>query len=173
MATINSIDLVGAQIPTSFITGSGTAVPGTNALTITGAGTVTTSASGSTVTVTGSASTPVWNTITSNTSTPMTTNQSYLITFSGKANLVLPTSSAAGDVMYVLNATNSSSYEITYTTGQNIVNGYNSTSHTTITTGNITAAPLTGGTINIYICTVADTQWMVGTFGSSLYLSYT
>ena len=90
------------------------------------------------------------------------------------ANLVLPTTSAVGDIMYVVSKASGNYWKITYGTGQNIVNGDNSTSVSTITTGNVQASPGNGGMICYLICVVANTQWMLTYSGTSgLSLTYT
>ena len=101
-----------------------------------------------------------WVPVTSGTPVNMVTNQGYINTFAGTANLVLPTTSAVGDVLYIITKA-TSVIAITYGTGQNIVSGNNTTSSSTITTGNVTSVSLTHNyTFLSFYCVVANTQWI-------------
>lgn len=97
-----------------------------------------------------------WNTVSSGTSTPMTSFNGYICTYAGQANLVLPTTSAVGDQIWILSdpRVTASRYQITWTTGQTI----GKTAGTaTVTTGTATSTQYGYGIL--IICIEANLVW--------------
>ena len=98
-------DGITPEVPTSFLTDSGTAIPINNQLDIVGAGGITTSASGNTITITGSGGPSLtWNTVTS-ASPPnpiqIVAGNAYICAGTNLVTFLLPLSGTVGDTFKI------------------------------------------------------------------------
>ena len=139
MSQAGIINVAGSspEIPTSFVTDSGTAVPVANVLNILGGTDITTSASVNTVlvTFTGASGGITWNTITSaDNITQIVAGNGYICRGSSQCVLVLPVAPNIGDTFIVCAVT--SLFQITENASQMIRMG---SATSTAGSGNLTA----------------------------------
>ena len=89
----------GVQVPTTFVTDAGNAVPALNTLTILGGSGISTSASGSTITIT-AAPTELWTEIVA-ISANMAVNSGYIANNAALVTLTLPAIAAVGSMVRI------------------------------------------------------------------------
>jgi hypothetical protein len=124
------------DVPTEFVTNSGTAVPASNVIEILGSGSITTTGSGNVVTVSISGTGFTWNTITS-ASNPkqIVAENAYITSGASQCVLLLPLTAAIGDSFIVTG--NTSLFQITQNASQYILFGIQMT--TAGATGSLTS----------------------------------
>jgi hypothetical protein len=156
LATSPSGGALPPDVPTSFVTNSGTAIPLANVIEILGAGSATTSGAGNVVTISVTAASFTWNVVTS-ASNPITLSpgNGYICNGLSTVDFILPASAVVGDTYWIKGRQN------LWTLAQNALQvvslGYVDT--TTGTGGSITAAQVKDG-IEL-VCVVANSQWEV------------
>lgn len=125
-----------SDVPTEFITNSGTAVPSLNVLEILGTGGITTTGSGNVITIGISGTGYTWNTITSaNNIQQIVAENAYITAGVAQCVLVLPLTASVGDSFIVTGLT--SLFQITQNANQSIIFGMLTT--TAGATGSITS----------------------------------
>ncbi len=124
------------DVPTEFVTNSGTAVPALNVIEILGSGSITTTGAGNVVTISVSGTGFTWNTITSaGNPTQIVAENAYITAGSSQCVLVLPVAAAVGDAFIVTGYT--SNFQITQNANQSIIFGFQQT--TAGVTGSLTS----------------------------------
>ncbi len=124
------------DVPTEFVTNSGTAVPALNVIEILGTGSITTTGSGNVVTISVSGTGFTWNTITSATNpTQIVAENAYITAGVSQCVLILPLTAAVGDAFIVTGL--SSLFQITQNASQYIIFGIKTT--TAGATGSLTS----------------------------------
>src|ERR1700739_3394733 len=104
MSQAGEVDVIGThpEIPTEFVTDSGTAVPIANTIEVLGGTGITTSASGNTIIITAIAMATQWNVVTSATNpNTLVTGNGYIAKGAGSVHFILPAAAAVGDT-YVI-----------------------------------------------------------------------
>lgn len=144
------------DVPTQFVTDSGTAIPALNIIQILGSGSITTSGAGNVVTISISSTGLMWNTITSADNTTQIVSQNAYIT-SGVALcvLILPLTANIGDTFIVTGL--SSLFQITQNANQSIIFGMLTT--TTGVGGSITSTGA-GDHVTV-VCVQTNLVWKV------------
>ena len=144
-----------SNVPTSFVTNAGTAVPLANIIEILGSGGTTTSGVGNIITITVSGSGMTWNRISS--SQTLAVNNGYFCVAPGGAlSLLLPPVSVLGDEIEIT-IDGAASFTVTQGAGQ------------TIKLGNQTTTPGIGGSISStqqgdtirMVCKVNNLEWNI------------
>jgi hypothetical protein len=144
------------DVPTEFVTNSGTAVPALNVIEILGSGSISTSGSGNVVTISISSTGYTWNTITSATNpTQIVAENAYITAGVSQCVLVLPLTASVGDAFIVTGLT--SLFQITQNANQSIIFGMLTT--TTGVTGSITSTG-SGDHVTI-VCVQTNLVWKV------------
>ena len=109
--------------------------------------------------------------VTNNTPVNMVVNHGYMPNFNGTAALVLPTTSAVGDVIWIVadGSVATTAWQVTYTTNQYItkMNTSASPAKSTTTTGNAASAAGDPGVCCMLVCTTANLIWQVANTGGS------
>lgn len=142
------------DVPTSFLTNFGTAVPIGNQLEILGAAGTVTSAVGNVITVTVSGSGMTWNRITA--SQTLVINNGYFCVGGGDLVLLLPAVSTLGDTIEVY-LDGSTSFQITQNAGQSIKLGNQVT--TSGVGGSITTTQQ-GDSLRL-VCDTINLRWTI------------
>jgi hypothetical protein len=126
------------EVPTSFVTNSGIAVPSNNTLHVLGGADITVSGSGDTVTITYTGTTNfTWQTVTSTVPVnpiQLVSNNGYICNGSSLVTFLLPLTPNLGDSFIVLS--NTARFQITENGSQQICIG---TSASTAGSGNVTS----------------------------------
>jgi hypothetical protein len=124
------------DVPTEFVTNSGTAVPALNIIEILGSGGVTTSGSGNVVTISVTGTGFTWNTITSASNpTQIVAENAYITSGASQCILILPLTANIGDSFIITGST--SLFQITQNAAQYILFGIQTT--TAGATGSLTS----------------------------------
>jgi hypothetical protein len=124
------------DVPTEFVTNSGTAVPSSNVIEILGAGSITTTGAGNVITISVSGTGFTWNTITSASNpTQIVAENAYITAGVAQCNLILPLTANIGDAFIITGST--SLFQITQNASQYILFGIQTT--TAGATGSLTS----------------------------------
>lgn len=143
------------NIPTTFVTDSGNAIPAANILNVLGAGGTTTSGAGNTITITVSGSGLTWSTISA--SQMLVINSGYFcIAPGGALTLLLPAVSNIGDQIEIL-LDGATSFSVTQGAGQSIRLGNLAT---TVGVGGSLTTTQQGDTL-VLVCQTANLKWNV------------
>lgn len=155
-AGIASLEKAHPEIPTSFVTDSGTAIPIANIIEILGGAGVSTSGASNIVTITVSASGFTWNTITSATNpNSLSIENGYITKGAGAVVMVLPPASNVGDTIEILGYGNL--WQLTQNAGQTIFFGSQQTTPGVL--GSITATMIKDKVT--ITCVTANTEYSV------------
>ena len=140
------------EIPTLFVSDSGSAVPFDNTINIVGVGGITTSGSGNTITIFGSSIGATWNIISA--SQTLAVDNGYVCRGGTNLLLALPATSTIGDIIEVT-LDGSTSFSITQSAGQSIIIANQST--TAGISGSLTSTQQ-GDTIRM-VCSTTNLRW--------------
>jgi hypothetical protein len=144
------------DVPTEFVTNSGTAVPILNVLEILGAGSISTSALNNVITISISSTGYTWNTITSATNpTQIVAENAYITAGVSQCVLILPLTASVGDAFIVTGLT--SLFQVQQNANQRIMFGMLTT--TAGVTGSITSTGA-GDHVTI-VCVATNLIWKV------------
>lgn len=134
--SLNETSTIPPDVPTEFVTNSGTATPAANIIEILGAGSITTTGSGNIVTISISSTGFTWNTITSaGNPTQIVAENAYITSGVSQCVLILPLTANIGDSFIITGST--SLFQVTQNASQYILFGIKTT--TSGATGNITS----------------------------------
>lgn len=133
---------IGPDVPTSFVTDSGIAIPSLNVLNVLGGTGSTTSASGNTITINVSASSFTWNLVTSAMNPiALAAGNGYICKGAGAVNFTLPAAASLGETFRIVGYGNL--WTIAQNAGQSITIGNQTT--TVGAFGDLTATMISDG----------------------------
>ncbi len=160
MSQAGDIDVTGTHpdIPTMFVTDSGTAIPILNILEVLGGAGATTSGSGNTITITITSMGFAWNVVTSaNNPVTLTKENGYITKGAGVVDFILPAAASIGDTYRIIGYGNL--WTIAQNAGQHIRLG--SVVSTTGATGSVSASMVTD-CLDI-VCVTSNTEFFCDT----------
>lgn len=130
------------DVPTSFVTDLGTAIPAANILQVIGGTNVSTTGVGNVLTINATASGLTWNVVTSaNNPVTLAANNGYIAKGAGVVNFVLPAAAAVGDTFRIIGYGNL--WTIAQNAGQSITIGF--LTSTAGVGGSVTATMISDG----------------------------
>jgi hypothetical protein len=151
------------EIPTSFVTDSGTAVPVANVLNVVGGVGITTTGSGNTISISVTSAMPTWVVVTSSDNpVSLVVNRGYIAKGAGVVNFTLPAAASIGDRIQIEGYGNL--WTLAQNAGQKIILNNQTT---TIGAAGSLSATMISDNLEL-ICVTANTEFKAVDIGGNL-----